>query len=282
MIIDFHTHIFPSFFRDERKSFFSEEPEFKRLYGSLESRMAGRKELLTNMDMEGIDRSVVFGFPWRSADHFRRHNDYIIESIQRHPDRLTGFCCFDIASPEAPKETERCFGAGLSGVGELAVYDRGFSDDIIGALKDIMEICSRHGAPVLLHTNEPVGHLYPGKQPMTLGELYKLIRRYSDNRIVLAHWGGGIFFYGLMKKEVKEVLKNVWFDTAASPYLYDPDIYRIAGEIMGFEKLLFGSDYPLIKPGRTIQDIESIGLSPESARKIEGENAARLLSNKKL
>jgi len=42
------------------------------------------------------------------------------------------------------------------------------------------------------------------------------------------------------------VLANVWFDTAASPYLYRSDIYRLAAELAGEEKVLFGTDYPLL------------------------------------
>jgi len=278
MIIDFHTHIFPRFFRDDRNVFFHEEPAFELLYGPAGSRIAGLEEVLSDMDEEGVQRSVVFGFPWKNADHFHRHNDYIIESVQSYPDRLTGFCCFDLLSPQGAKEAERCLDAGLSGVGELAVYETGFSSRVVAALDDIMAICSQYDLPLLLHTNEPVGHEYPGKQSMTLRQLYSLVKRYPSNRIVLAHWGGGLFFYALMKKEVREVLNNVWFDTAASPYLYTPDIYRIAGEIIGYEKILFGSDYPLIRPGRYLKEMESAGLSLEHIKKIAGENAERLLN----
>ena len=140
-----------------------------------------------------------------------------------------------------------------------------------------MLLCSQRDVPVLLHTNEPVGHVYPGKAPMTLGQIYGFLKTYSANRIVLAHWGGGIFFYGLMKKEVKEVLQNVWLDTAASLFLYNPEIYRIAGEIVGFEKILFGSDYPLINPQRYFNEMESTGLSATVVEQIKGFNAAKLL-----
>jgi predicted TIM-barrel fold metal-dependent hydrolase len=80
-----------------------------------------------------------------------------------------------------------------------------------------------------------------------------------------------------MKKEVRDVLQNVWFDTAASPYLYTPDIYRIAGEIIGFEKILFGSDYPLIRPQRYFKEMRSAGLSPSVMEQVAGVNAAQLL-----
>lgn len=131
--------------------------------------------------------------------------------------------------------------------------------------------------PVLIHTNEPLGHLYPGKTPNTLGQIYRLIRKFPDNKIILAHWGGGIFFFNLLKKEVKETLSNVYFDTAASPFLYDPEIYRVAKNIAGLDKILFGTDFPLLKPERYFKEFEKAGLSAEEKERICGVNAAELL-----
>lgn len=278
MIIDFHTHIFPSYFRDDPHLFFEHEKTFEYVYSKPGSRLTGISGLLENMDNEEVAKSVVFGFPWKKTDHYRRHNDYVIEAVQKNPDRLIGFCTFDPMSPDASREAERCLEAGLAGVGEIAVYEYDFSRDVIDRLQDIMDLCVDKDVPILIHTNEPVGHIYPGKQPMSLSGLYALLKRYPSNRIVLAHWGGGIFFYGLMKKEVQETLSNVWLDTAASPYLYSPDIYRISGGILGFDRIIFGSDYPLIKPVRYIREMESIGLTKETIDNITHENARNLLS----
>ena len=277
MVIDFHTHIFPSFIREKRDSFFHNEPSFRLLYQSPDSRLVGKRELLASMDLQGIHQSVIFGFPWKNPDLFQKHNDYIIEAVQQYPERLIGFCCVDPLSKEATREIERCLKAGLRGIGELAAYHIGFTPELIIALADIMALSHDYHVPVLLHTNEPIGHQYPGKQPILLGQLYELIKTYPLNQIVLAHWGGGLFFYALMKKEVKAVLKNVWFDTAASPYLYVPDIFKVAGEIIGFEKILFGSDYPLISPARYLQEMKTLGISSHSIAAITGENARRLL-----
>jgi predicted TIM-barrel fold metal-dependent hydrolase len=277
MIIDFHTHIFPPYFRSRHTDFFSSEPAFEWLYSHPKSRIAGREELLKDMDEEDIQKSVIFGFPWENEEYFRRHNDYIMESVQKHPDRLVGFCCCSPMSPHASAETERCLEGGLSGVGELAVYHKGGSFFHLHGLRDIFGICRRFDVPILLHTNEPVGQTYPGKTSMTLREIYDLISQFPQNRIVLAHWGGGLLFYALMKKEVRKVLENVWFDTAASPYLYLPAIYRVAGQTVGFEKILLGSDYPLLRPGRYFLEMNSVNLSKRSFKKIVGENALRLL-----
>jgi predicted TIM-barrel fold metal-dependent hydrolase len=278
MIVDFHTHIFPSFFRNERQAIFPDEPAFETLYLSPQAKLVGAKELLRSMDEDEVHKSVIFGFPWENPENYRRHNDYVIESVHRYPDRFIGFCCFSPLATGGPREAERCLNSGLSGVGELAVYGTGLSYGIVDALKEVMALCSQFDMPFLLHTNEPVGHDYAGKTPMTLRQIYGFLKAYPLNRIVLAHWGGGIFFYGLMKKEVKEVFQNVWFDTAASPYLYSPDIYRIAGAAIGFEKILFGSDYPLLKPRRYFKEIGSAGLTPRSIDLVKGLNAEKLLS----
>jgi predicted TIM-barrel fold metal-dependent hydrolase len=277
MIIDFHTHIFPPVFRDKRESFFSEEPAFKSLYGSPRAKLIGMEELLECMDEDGIDRSVVFGFPWEKEEHFKRHNDYIIEAVHRHPNRFTGFCCFSPFSPSGPGETERCLASGLKGVGELALYGSDLTPQIVDQLREVMSVCLLYNLPFMLHTNEPVGHNYAGKAPMTLARIYAFLKAYPDNHIVLAHWGGGILFYALMKKEVREVMKNVWFDTAASPFLYTPEIYRIAVEIIGENRILLGSDYPLIRPGRYLKEVASAGISPRAMEFISGLNAAGLL-----
>lgn len=277
MIIDFHTHVFPSEFRKDRSRLFAGEPAFQGLYLSSRARIAGAAELLAAMDEDGVDRSVIFGFPWEEPGHFRRHNDYILDCVSKRPDRLIGFCAFSPLSPGGPREAERCLEAGLSGVGELAVYGSDLSPRVAGALGEILSVCDRFHAPLLLHTNEPVGHEYPGKSPMTLRGLYRFLTMNPASRIVLAHWGGGLFFYRLMKREVGQVLENVWFDTAASPFLYRPEIYRVAGEIAGFDRILFGSDFPLIRPGRYLQEMSASGVSQEDLEKVAGRNAAQLL-----
>ena len=277
MIIDFHTHIFPKEVRDNRDKFFPDEPAFKLLYDSPKSKLTGADEIVESMDANGVDRSVVFGFPWQTATTFKIHNDYIMESVARYPDRLIGFCCFDPFNTEAVPETFRCIDGGLSGVGELAFYQAGIDAVCVEKLTPVMEICADKDLPVLIHTNEPVGHVYPGKSPNTLRQIYDLVRQFPENKIVLAHWGGGIFFFNLLKKEIKETLSNVYFDTAASPFLYDPDIYPVAKQIVGTEKILFGSDFPLLTPARYFDELEKTGVSAEERALICGGNAAQLL-----
>ncbi|MDX2511559.1 MAG: amidohydrolase family protein [Desulfobacterales bacterium] len=277
MIIDFHTHIFPEAIRENREKYFPSEPAFKLLYDSPGSKLVGAKEIVAAMDEQGVDRSVVFGFPWKDSATFKMQNDYVMEVVTRYPERLVGLCCFDPFNKEAVSEARRCLEGGLSGIGEIAFYQSGIDDTSLDMLTPLMEICLDKDLLFLIHTNEPVGHLYPGKTPNTLKQIYNLITRFSENKIVLAHWGGGIFFYNLLKKEVKERLKNVYFDTAASPFLYHLEIYRYAVEIAGLDKILFGSDFPLLKPARYFKELENAGLAKTQIDAISGLNAAKLL-----
>ncbi len=277
MIIDFHVHIFSEKIRKNRSAYFPSEPAFKLLYDSPKSRIVGAEETLRMMDEEGVDVSVVFGFPWRDADVFRRENDYIVDMVQKYPGRLIGLACFDALNPAAAAETERCLQAGLLGVGELAFYESGIDDRSIDALDPVMAVCRDHDRIILIHTNEPVGHFYPGKSPNTLAQIYRMLKIFPQNKIVLAHWGAGIFFYNLLKREVRETLGNVWYDTAASPFLYDVDVYPMAMRMAGREKLLFGTDYPLLTPRRYFGDMAGSGISREETADLCGNNAARLL-----
>ena len=276
MIVDAHVHLFSPRVRENRSNYFPDEPAFRLLYDSPKSRLEGAAETLEMMDAEGVDRAVVFGFPWRDAETFQRENDFILDAVARHPDRFTGLACFDPLHPSAPREAERCLAAGMAGVGELAFYEDGITDAGREAMEAAMALCRERDAPVMLHTNEPVGHAYPGKSPNTLAQIYGVAKAFPENKIIFAHWGGGIFFYRLLKREVREVLANVYFDTAASPFLYTPDIYPAAAALAGADRILLGTDFPLLKPGRYFRDMAESGISEADRAAICGGNAARL------
>ncbi len=200
MIIDVHTHIFPPKICADREKYFEAEPAFEHLYRPPQSKMANARELVAAMDANGVDRSVVFGFPWRKTDIAKHHNDYVLESVSQFPDRLIGFGCLNPFDPHASREAIRCLDGGLKGIGELAFYDFGIASGADESLAPIMAICRERNVPVLIHTNEPIGHMYPGKTPNTLAQIYRLIQKFSQNTIILAHWGGGIFFFNLLKR----------------------------------------------------------------------------------
>jgi len=83
-------------------------------------------------------------------------------------------------------------------------------------------------------------------------------------------------FYALMP-EVAEALDNVFFDTAATVFLYKPEIFEQVSCIIGSDKILFGTDYPLMHQNRVLAQIQSTQLTEEDKAKILGGNAQKLL-----
>ena len=278
MIIDFHTHIFPKVVQEQRNLFFDGEPAFKLLYENVKSTIVGVDQLIKAMDKDHVDRSVVFGFPWKHEDYFKQNNDYVMEAVARYPDRLYGFCCLDPYHPNCEKEVERCLNAGMSGVGELGFYTSDINDDTIKHLLPVMEMAQMRNKPVMIHTNEPVGHYYPGKTPLSVKAIYNFVACFPGNKIILAHWGGGVFFYHLLKKEAKDVLANVYVDSAASIFLYDQRIWSVANDTIGSEKILFGTDYPLLPANRYFKQIEAnTNLKTTDKENILGKSALQIL-----
>lgn len=277
MIIDAHTHLFPPSVRSDRSAFLSpSETAFAAIYSNPKAVMCGVEDLVAMMDEEGVDMSVACGFPWAREDTAKMHNDYLLEAQSRYPDRIISLACFDPTASWAGREAERALSQGAKGLGELAVYGDGFSENTIDGFDLFAGLCREWKAPLLVHVNEPIGHRYPGKAPLTLEMIYRLIQTAQGVRLVLAHWGGGVFFYNLLKKEVPAALTDVYYDTAASPFLYRPDIYDLAARIVGPEKIFFGSDYPLIRPNRYFKEMEGAGLAPDVAGMIKGDSAANV------
>jgi hypothetical protein len=277
MLIDIHTHIFPAEIRDGRERFFKDEPDFELLYANPASKLVSGEALVGKLDEWGFDAAVSFGFPWKNPEVARLNNDYVLETAKAHPGRIIPFACVNPLAPGAVEEAKRCLYAGAKGIGEIATYGEGLGERVRAALAPLAALAREADVPLMLHTNEPVGHSYPGKSRQEMGELYALLSSNRDTKWILAHWGGGLFVYSLLKKEVDEVLENVYFDTAAGPYLYKPEVYRHFAAITGAAKLLYGSDYPLLGPERYRADMQSAGLDAHATAAVLGGNAAALL-----
>jgi len=278
MIVDFHTHVVPSGIKERRADYVGRDACFSLLYAEPKAKLATAEEVVASMDEHEIDKSVILNLGWVSHELCVETNDYILEAIARYPERLIGFCVIQpLAGDKALKELERCARNGVKGIGEMRPDVQDFDLKDSSVMKPVIETAVKHNLIFLTHASEPVGHQYFGKGNITPEAIYPFILNFPDLKVVCAHWGGGLPFYALMP-EVAEALGNVYFDTAATPFLYKPQIFQQIADIAGSDKILFGSDYPLLSPKRIIDQLESTGLSQKDKAKILGGNAQRLLS----
>jgi len=274
MIIDFHTHIFPREV-SASKDLYMDDPGFKLLYSSDKSALidhAGLTEYILTNKLYG---AAVMSFTWERERHCLRQNEYMASIAGRN--RIFPFGSI----PLSGSKSVNAYAAeikefGLSGIGEVAFYKDGMSASNIKYLREVLEASVEFSLPVCLHLNEPVGHKYTGKYEPVLAAVYDLLKSVPDAKVILSHWGGGLLFYELMP-EVEKTLENVFYDTAASPYLYRSEIYSTALKIIGAEKIVFGSDYPLLGLERYKNIIDKEVPLKSDRDKILGGNAQRIL-----
>ena len=278
MIVDFRTHIVPPFLKERRAEYIARDTTLATLFADPRAPMATAEELIAAMDAAEVDKAVVLGVGWTDPELARQANDYLLESASRHRQRLIPFCSVNPAWREdALREVERCAALGAKGVGELHPDTQGFDLSSAQVMGPLMDVIRQHRLILLTHSSEPVGHNYHGKGATTPDVLLGLIRQYPDVPIVCAHWGGGLPFYGLMP-EVGAAMENAYFDSAASPLLYRPEVFSVAAQLVGADHILLGSDYPLLNPERVIGQGNGQPLAEAEKQAILGANAARLLS----
>ena len=274
-VIDAHTHLFSPDVISRRSYFVQSDVWFGHLYENPLAKLAAVADIIESMDIAGVDVSVVCGFPWSDPGICREQNDFLAEACALFPERLVFLGIVVPNSHAAASEAERCFAMGAAGIGELNADAQSFSLLQPDEMRDLMEVCSLAGKPVMLHATEPVGHSYPGKGQSTPGRLVHWLTEYHDQPVVLAHWGGGLPFYELMP-EVHSVTRNVVYDSAATTYLYRQDVFRCVAGLVGPERVLFASDYPVLGQDRLLKRVRNSFGDADFFQSLIHENAARV------
>lgn len=281
MIIDSHVHILPDF-KGKIPYYVQTDKLYREFFGDTKAKTATANDLAQDMERCGVDVAVILGYGWEKIEAARLFNEYLLTAQENFSTKFISFCTVNPDWGEvAVYELEKNIKSGAKGLGELH-----FSADQLdiyaehtknSVFSEIMFLLKKHNLPCLLHVSEPVGHLYPGKGTAHPEKVLALIDKYPNNIFILAHFGGGLAFYTLMP-EVRSTLKNSYIDSAAFPFLYNREIFKATSFSAGTDKILFGSDYPLIKFDRALREIDNCGLSISEKASILAINAAKLFN----
>ncbi|WP_125098620.1 amidohydrolase family protein [Leucobacter chromiireducens] len=136
------------------------------------------------------------------------------------------------------------------------------------------------GSIALFHTGQTgIGAGLPGGRGLRLGLSNPILldgvaADFPELQIVMAHpsvpWQEEALSVATHKH-------NTWIDLSGwSPKYFPAELVRYAGTVLK-DRVLFGSDFPLITPDRWLRDIETTSLKPEALPGIMKHNAARLL-----
>jgi predicted TIM-barrel fold metal-dependent hydrolase len=289
-LIDAHVHLYPPEINADPAAWAATAGETHWATLATRRRRSGQPvqifpsvdELLREMDAAGVERAVLLGWYWLKPESCAQQNRFYAECVRAHPQRLAAFATIHPAAgdEETLAEIRRSHSEGLIGVGELSPHSQGFAiDDPV--FESALTLAADLRLPVNLHVTCPDARAYPGHVPTPLGDFIRLAREFYATTFILAHWGGLLPLRPEFSAEMAK-LKNVFYDTAASPLLYDATVWRRFIETVGESRVLFGSDYPLNlypatdaspKMSTLIAEARKAGTGP----KVFGENAAGLL-----
>ena len=297
-IIDCHTHCYPVELQTDPVGWAKahNEPHWANLVAPARRTSiqgwATAEEMLSKMDAAGVWKAVLLGWYWENEATCRWHNELIAQWVAKAPDRFIGFAAINPGGIKADliAQCQHAQSLGLQGIGELHPGVQKF-DSSSENWQALADWCVEHGWPVNIHATEVVGRNLPGTVQTPLDDFVNMAQNHPDLKLILAHWGGGLAFFEL-NPFLRKTLKNVYYDTAASPFLFDNKIYDIAIfrrmiEIVGTDKILFGSDYPLKLYPLSKQELdfatflnsirETAGLSIEEHAAILYQNLQKLL-----
>ena len=248
-MIDCHTHRYPSSVYSIPVGFAEKNNEFHwlklvkpRNAVSIQG-WASREEMISDMDSASVQKTVLLGWYWENHQTCIYQNDWHVQWIREDPERFYAFASIHPEIKNPKDELYKRLDQGFVGIGECHLGVQGYNIKNPNWLKCV-EFALDNEWPINFHVTEPVGHDYPGRTPTPFEDFLWLAREFPELKMILSHAGGLFGFYELNPK-VKEDLKNVYYDLAACPLLYDSSLYRKLIDVVGYNKILWGTDYPL-------------------------------------
>jgi predicted TIM-barrel fold metal-dependent hydrolase len=139
------------------------------------------------MATDGVDKASLALCLRRLGVH-RLQNDYACR-LPRSAVALSGACVL-IPSTGALAEAERCLAEGACGFGELFPAGHGFSLEGEG-MSRLAALAQEAGVPLLIHVNEQIGHMYPGKGDVGAEEAYRFAVKNPGVTTIFAILAGG-------------------------------------------------------------------------------------------
>ena len=242
-------------------------------------------QLLRDMDRASIEKVVLLGWYWEQQATCELQNGWYIDWTRTHPDRFLAFATVQPNSgTRGLDDVRRALDAGLCGVGELLPQAQGFTFEDENWAR-LVELTTERGVPIHLHVTSPVATGTTNKTT-PLVDFVRLVRRFPAATFILAHWGGGLPFFFEFQPALRAWFENVYFDTSASSLIFQKNVFRRVIDLVGADRVLFGTDYPLLcypRESRTpdfaraLADAATAGLTEHELALVLGGNLLRLL-----
>ncbi len=195
-------------------------------------------------------------------------NDAMVELQRAHPGRVFGYCVVNPNYAEhALDEIGRRLDAGMIGI-KLAASRR--ANDPL--LDPVDEAAMARGVPILHHVWQHRRREWPGQEASDAAELAELAERHPGTQFILAHLGGGGDWSHSLR--VVRGRGNMWVDLSGSGV--DVDMVQHALEMIGPQRLLWGTDITMGTGWGKLRYLESLGLEARDLDRIRYANAREI------
>ena len=192
-------------------------------------------------------------------------NDLVRRAVQKYPKRLVGCVWPNPHEGSARQLVRKALNEwSFRGVKLHPLFQAFLPNDEI--VHPIVEEARRARVPVLIHT----GHS-PFSLPWSVGELAENFR---DVTFVMLHMGDGHGLYIQAAINTARRLDNIYLETSAMPMATK---VKEAVDIIGKERVMYGSDTPFGLPSVEILKIGSAGLSKDELEHVFYLNSRRIL-----
>jgi predicted TIM-barrel fold metal-dependent hydrolase len=235
-------------------------------------------EYYASLDIFG----VVFHIDSETATGARpMANDYMAEIVARFPQQFTAFASVDPWKGRwAVREAERCATElGLRGLKFHPQQQAFYPND--QRFYPLWEVAQGLGLTVLFHTGTTgVGVGRPGgggiklKYARPIPYIDDVAADFPELTIIMAHPS-----FPWQDEQLAMLVHkpNVYMDLSGwSPKYFSPLLVQYA-KTLAQDKVMFGSDYPVISPERWLADFEGLGFDDAVRQKVLLDNARRVL-----
>jgi predicted TIM-barrel fold metal-dependent hydrolase len=267
--IDVHVHPYTQEVLDVTPEWFWGHA--RKTFGGMESAISV-EQMLAEMDAAEVEKAVVLAFDVETAHGWKVSNELVADIVERAPDRLVGFASVDPNKGElAVRELERAVRElGLKGL-KLHPPTQHF---VMNERRHypLWGKCQELGVPMLVHT----GHNQSGGRLKYADPTFvdDVALDFPELRIILAHFG---FPWVEQAISVAWIRRNCYLELSGWSPKYIPEtVWRYANSLLQ-DRVLFGTDWPVMSMKRWLDDFEATPLKPDVKEKILYRTAARLL-----
>lgn len=211
----------------------------------------------------GIDRLTVSS--WKAINYsFVEGNDTVLGLMKDHPGTVQGYCVVHPRFGDLTlDEIDRCIvRGGMVGAKLYPCTPRWRADE--ASAFPMFEKLSKLRVPILIHADP-------------LDPLFSVADRFPEARLIMAHMGGGG-----AKENIFATIHNsrryehLYHDTTTS--LLDSCMVEEAVRVLGPERVLFGTDFPVLDPVPQMSKVRSAAITEEQKALVLGGNMERLVS----